>query len=122
MKNDKETDGRPNPDETDILAFSKVDRALKREPIFQLAPGFSDRVMARIDTSRVSSSDLVWMGAGILAFIVATIVAIAFTNFKLNFGVLKFISGYPGLVAFGVLFILVLHWIDKKVIQKKLAS
>jgi hypothetical protein len=39
------------------------------------------------------------------------------TNFKLNFGVLRFISGYPGLFVFGALFILALQWIDKKLIR-----
>jgi hypothetical protein len=113
---------QPNPDEMDDLAFSAVDRSMRREPEFRLPADFSDRVIAKIETRSDSSRDIVWFGAGIFAFIIAAIVAVVFTDFKLNFGVLKFISGYPGFVAFGVLFILVLQWVDKKVIQKKLAA
>ena len=109
-------------DEMDKLAFSKVDRALKREPEFQLSPDFADRVIARMEVKPETSGDMVWLGVGIFAFIIAAIVAVASTDFKLNFGVLKFISGYPGLVVFGIIFILVLQWIDRKVIQKRLAA
>jgi hypothetical protein len=122
MNHDNKIGGQHDSDDMDDLAFSKVDRALQREPGFRLPPDFSDRVIARIETKPESSKDMVWLGAGIFAFIIAAIVAVAFTDFKLNFGVLKFISGYPGLVAFGVLFVIVLQWIDKKVIQKKLAA
>jgi hypothetical protein len=108
--------------EMDNLAFSTVDRALKREPEFQLPSDFSDRVIARIEAKPESASDMVWMGAGIFAFVIAAIVAVALTDFKFNFGVLKFISGYPGLVVFGIMFVLVLQWIDRKVIQKKLTT
>ena len=59
-----------------------------------------------------------WLGLGIVSFAIAMVVAIAMTDFKLNFGVLKFISSYPGLIIFGALFILALQWLDKKLIPR----
>ncbi len=106
-------------DGVDAYAYKKVFDALKQEPDFHLPINFADRVIQKIEAKKESSNDFVWFGLGILLFIVATIVAILLTNFKLNFGALKFITGYPGLIIFGISFILALQWMDKKFVHPK---
>ena len=59
-----------------------------------------------------------WFYSGIVGCIIAMVVAILMTNFKFNFGAFRFISGYPGLVTFALLFVLSLQWLDRKVVRK----
>jgi len=98
-------------------AYKKVFDVLKKEPDFTLPVNFADKVVARIEAKKESSRDLIWIGAGVATFIIAAIISVALTNFRFNFGAFRFISGYPGLVAFGVVFILALQWVDKKLIR-----
>ena len=103
----------------DAYAYKKVFDALKQEPDFHLPGNFADRVIQKIETKKESSSDFIWFGIGIFLFAVATIIAIVLTDYKFNFGALKFISGYPGLFIFGAAFILGLQWLDKKLVRPK---
>jgi hypothetical protein len=104
----------------DAKIYKKIFDALQREPDFKLPSSFADRVISRIESARESRTEIVWLVIGVFSFIVAGSIAVALTNYKLDFGVLKFISGFPGLVAFGVAFILGLHWFDKRFIRKPL--
>ena len=101
-------------------SYRKVFTALRKEPAFQLTPHFANRVMGRLNLSVGVSSrkDLYWLYAGIACFVVAMIVTIALTSFRFTLGGLKFIAGYPGLFVFGIIFILGLQWIDKRIVHK----
>jgi hypothetical protein len=46
------------------------------------------------------------------------IAAVLLTNFKFSMGAFKFISGYPGLVVFAILFVSALQWVDHKMVRK----
>ena len=52
-------------------------------------------------------------------FALAAVVAIVLTDFKVSFGALKFMAGYPGLFIFGAAFVLVLQWLDNKLVRPK---
>ena len=43
-------------------------------------------------------------------------------QFRVHVGVFKFITGYPGLIVFGIAFVLALQWVDKEVVRKNLAG
>ena len=101
----------------DERAYRRVFDTLKREPSLELSAGFASRVVSKLQY-KSSRSDVTWLAVGITSFLIAMIVAIALTGFTLNWGVFKFISGYPGLIAFGIAFVLMLQWIDKKVVRK----
>ncbi len=104
----------------DERAYRTVFNALKKEPSYALPFNFADRVLQRIEAAAEQSTrrELIWFYLGLTAFVAVAGVAVALTGFKINFGVLKFISGYPGLFIFGTAFIMGLHWIDRKVIKK----
>ncbi len=106
-------------DGIDAYAYKKVFDALSQEPDFHLPVNFADRVIHKIEAKKETSNDFFWFGGGILLFIIATIVAVALTDFKISFGALEFIAGYPGLFIFAVAFILGLQWLDKKVVRPK---
>jgi hypothetical protein len=104
-------------DGLDAQSYKRVFNALKKEPEFQLSGNFADKVIARIEVKKESSGDFFWIASGIVAFVVTAIVSVVLTDFKFTFGAFKFITGYPGLIVFGIAFILGLHWLDKKLVR-----
>ncbi len=106
----------------DAQIYKEVFKALRHEPDFKLPPSFADRVVSRIEAARESKTEIVWIFVGVLSFVITGMIAVALTNYKLDFGVLKFISGFPGLIAFGVAFIAGLHWFDKRFVRKPTAE
>ena len=105
----------------DAQAYQKVFDVLKREPEYTLPVYFADRLVTLIESKEKSkevSRDKFWLSLGLFSFVITLTVALALTDFKLSFGVFRFFAGYPGLVLFGIAFILMLNWIDKKIIRK----
>lgn len=105
----------------DARAYQLVFDALKKEPDFHVSLPFADRIIALID-KKEEKRDYWWMAAGIFLIIVTLIVTLVLTRIHWSIGVFTFVSGYPGLVVFGVAFILLLQWVDKKVIKKQIRS
>ncbi len=101
----------------DSRIYQAVFKALRTETDYTLPANFADRVMASIK-SRYSSRDMVWFVGGVFLFVVALAVAVIVTGFSFSLGVFTFLSGYPGLVIFGIAFVLGLQWIDRKWIRK----
>ena len=99
-------------------AYQHVFTALKQEPAFYVSLPFADRIIARIE-KREEQRDFRWLAFGIFLSVVALIVVLVITN-AWTVGVFSFISGYPGLVVFGIAFILFLQWVDKRVLRKHL--
>jgi hypothetical protein len=101
-------------------AYRHVFTALKQEPAFHVSLPFADRILAKIE-KREEQRDFRWLAFGIFLSVVALIVVLVITN-AWTVGVFSFISGYPGLVVFGIAFILFLQWVDKRVLRKHLNS
>ena len=104
-------------DSLDSRAYQKVFDALKKEPYY-LPSHFADRVMLRIDAQGSLSKDYFWFGLGLVTLIARACVAALLANFKLDFGTFKFNSGYPGLFLFGVTFIALIHYVDKRFLSR----
>jgi hypothetical protein len=110
-------------DDIDSRSYSTVFQALRQEPEFKLPGSFADRVVAMAESKRKSSSsDFLWFGVGIFFLVIAFIVVIVMTGFKLDLGFLSGISSYYGLFVFGGLFIGLLNLLEKKVLRKRLPS
>jgi hypothetical protein len=103
----------------DARAYQRVFSVLKHEPTFHVSLPFADRIIGIID-KREEKRDYWWMALGIFLTIIALIVALALTSTQWTTGVFTFLSGYSRLILFAIAFILLLHWIDKKVIKKHL--
>jgi hypothetical protein len=105
-------------DDKESRAYAKVFEALHQEPEFVLPLNFAENVISQLDLPLLKSSrDVVWLYAGFVACVLAMVVAVVLTGFKVNFGALKFISGSLGLVVFGVLFVIALQWVDRKMVR-----
>lgn len=108
----------------DAQAYQKVFDALSREPNhYQLHPGFADRVIARMSFERKESAsrDNLFFVLGLSLMMIVAIIGAVLAGFKPDFGAFKFLAGYPGLVVFGIAFVLFLHWLDKKLVKKNLS-
>lgn len=106
----------------DAHAYQKVFGALKREPEYRLPLYFADRVIDLVEEktkAKESALDKFWMGLALFAFLIGLIITFAITGFKLSVGAFLFISGYQGLVIFGAAFILLLNWIEKKIVKAR---
>lgn len=97
-------------------AYQHVFKSLKREPAFHVSLSFADRVVSMLDRKE-ERRDYWWMAAGIFLSVVALIVSLILVQAQWTTGVFTFLTGYKGLVGFGIAFILLLHWFDKKVIK-----
>ncbi len=103
----------------DARAYQRVFDALKKEPDFHVSLPFADRILAIIE-KKEEKRDYWWMAAGIFLMVIALIVSLVLTRAHWTAGVFTFLSGYSGLVVFGIAFILLLHWVDKTVIKKQI--
>jgi hypothetical protein len=112
---------KPVGEELDVRAYEEVFLRLRRRPETLLSTNFADKIIARvIEKNRHSASrDFVWFGLGIFALVIACVVAVVMTGFQFKLGFLKDISSYFGLFAFGIVFILVLNRLDKKLVLRK---
>src|SRR5688572_15013230 len=111
----------PQGDELDVKAYRDVFRVLKQEPKTELSSAFADRVMMLVEKKRRRdySRDMFWLVGGIFLIFIAFIVAIVFTGFKFTPGFLSGVADYKWLFAFGVVFIVFLNWLDKRLIRDK---
>jgi hypothetical protein len=103
----------------DGFAYKMVFEALKKEPEFHVSLPFADRIISKIE-KKEEQRIFRWMWFGIFCCVIAAGVAIALTDSMWSTGVFTFLSSYSGLVIFAVAFILLLQWVDKKVINKQL--
>jgi hypothetical protein len=101
----------------DARVYRKVFDVLRREPGYLLPSSFADRVTRRIIAAH-SSKDIYWLYAGVAGCFIAAVVSVALTKAKFSVGAFRFFSSYPGLVVFGIAFILALHWLDRKYVRK----
>jgi hypothetical protein len=101
-------------------AYQHVFKSLKKEPTFHVSISFADRVVSMLD-KKEERRDYWWMAVGIFLSVIALIVSLVITKTQWTSGVFTFFNGYKGLVGFGVAFILLLHWVDKKIIKKQLS-
>jgi hypothetical protein len=120
LQRDLEAGKNPQSDELDVKAYQTVFQALKNEPEFTLPSSFADKVVRLAlekQNSKSTFREYFWFGLGIFVMLIASTVAIFMTEFKLDMGFLKGLSSFKGLIIFGIFFIGLLHWLDKKLIR-----
>lgn len=117
---------RIDPDNIDEKAYSEVFRVLKMDPGYTPRAGFAERVAASVVARKAARNyrDYLWFGAGILVLLAASIGTVLYSGLSLNlkgFSIdLGFLSGmahYKGLAIFGVIFVALLNWLDKRLVR-----
>lgn len=100
----------------DDEAYRYVFTALKQEPAFHVSISFADRILAKLERKE-EQRDFRWLAVGIFLSVIALVVTLVVTK-AWTIGVFSFVSGYQGLIVFGIAFILLLHWVDRKLLRK----
>ena len=108
---------RIDPDNIDEKAYSEVFRVLKRDPGYTPRAGFAERVAASVVARKAARNyrDYLWFGAGILVLLAASIGTVLYSGLSLNF--LSGMADYKGLAIFGVIFVALLNWLDKRLVR-----
>ena len=109
------------PNGNDSIAYQKVFNALQKDT-YHLPIDFADTVFARLEHRPASLfKEYFWLAAGWVSFLIGTGVSIFLIGFNLSWGSLRFLSGYPGLLALAVLLISIVQWLDKKLVRTHLS-
>jgi hypothetical protein len=108
----------------DVKAYRQVFRALKKEPSYHLPDNFAHQVAAQINEQQQSRSlfDDLWIALGLLFLAIAFVAAIIITGVTINFGFLNTLADYKGLVVFGAVLLVLLNWLDHKLLKSKRAE
>jgi len=115
-----ESGSRTNADELDVKAYEEVFARLRKKPDEYLSAGFADKVILRIqEKQRISTSrDFIWLAIGVFLLTVSVIVATVLSGFRPSLGILKGMSDYAGVFAFGIVFMVLLNRLDKKLLTR----
>ena len=107
------------PDGLDAESYRVVFDALKKEPDFKLSSDFASKVAAMMPGTKPSFNwDRFFFVDGFISFVGAFAYAFVSISPAFSTGVFSFVSGYPGLFVFAVVFVILLNWVDKKWIAK----
>lgn len=114
----------PDVDSIDMKAYRHVFQALEKDPAYTLPEHFAEGIVSRLAARKQSrdTRDHFWFGAGIFFIAIAFLATILFTGvrvsgFTLDLGFLNAMADFKGLALFGVLFILLLNWVDWRLIR-----
>ncbi len=113
-------EGKPVSTNADTRAYQRVFEALKQEPEFDLPYQFEDRILQKIEAKaeRAERRETYWLVAGVLLLVLAAFIGAVLVGFKPSFGAFAFLSRYSGLLVFAVAFILLLQWLDRKIVHR----
>ncbi len=114
----KQTEEGNAPANIDGEAYKLVFEALCKEPAFKLPSDFAKKVSLMASEKKSFNWDKFFFICGGIGFVAALIYAFASIQASFSVGVFQFFSSYSGLALFGVVFVLLLNWVDKKIINK----
>ncbi|MBP9926728.1 MAG: hypothetical protein KBF45_12150 [Cyclobacteriaceae bacterium] len=103
----------------DAQAYQHIFKILKKDPEFNLPIQFADRLVSIIE-KKEEKRDYYWLAVGILFSIVSLVVAVVLVADRWSINAFSFLSSNVGLIVFGVSFVALLQWFDKKIIRKQL--
>ena len=110
-----------NSNDLDVRAYQHVFNALSSTPDETLPGNFADKIIGVIQAKqkKESSRDAWLFGLGMFFLVIAFIVAVVYTGFKMELGFLKSMSTWLGLFVFGVGFVIVLNLLERKLIHRQ---
>jgi hypothetical protein len=114
----KQTEEGNAPSNTDGEAYRLVFNSLCKEPGYKLSVNFAKKVSSIAIVKKSFNWDKFFFIAGGVGFGIALIYSIVSIQASFSVGVFRFFSSYAGLSAFGIAFVSLLNWLDKKFINK----
>jgi uncharacterized membrane protein len=104
----------------EIAAYKAVFSSLSKLPELKTSSDIESIVLARIIKRRQQQSrrDYIWLSLGIFLLFIACIIAVAFSGVKMHTSFLTRIPDVTGIVIFGIVFVVALNRLDKKLVLK----
>lgn len=107
-------------DDPDVIAYLRVFRALPKTREYSVPERFAETVIRKLERKQKRIfllHEYMWLTAGILLLVTAGAYTVTRLDFKIDFGFLNAFS-YKGVLVFGIFFIAMLNYIDRRVIRK----
>lgn len=116
-----ESGSEPDGDRLEINAYREVFGRLSRLPEIRPAADIENIVLTRILRRRQQQSrlDYIWLAVGILLLLIVCVIAVAFTGVGISASFLTRVPDVTGVVIFGILFVVVLNRLDKKLLLRR---
>jgi len=114
-------EGRNPPvDDLDAKGYHRVFKALREEPEYLLSDDFAGKVLNAIEAREIkyTSREYFWFATGILSLLIVFAMAIFLTDFEISSLVFGGLTTHKWLLLFGAGIIGILHWLDRRVINK----
>jgi hypothetical protein len=108
-------------DSREGMAYKRVFDTLAQEPDFHLPINFAEKVLKQIEVKEEKSTarEMYWLVGGICVLSIAGIIGAIMSNFKPSFGAFRFWASYPGLLVFGIFCVLLVQWLDRKLVRPR---
>jgi len=103
-----------------VVAYSNLFRVLAKTEDYSAPVHLADKIIKTLKKNQEKSllrQDFFWLGTGILLLLTAGIYTVVHSEFKIDFGFLNAFV-YKGVLVFGICFIAVLNYIDRRVARK----
>lgn len=115
--------GKASFNTSEAKAYQKVFDALSKEPVVQVFPELTAKIMLRVEArrKRAERMDMVYMLAGIFGILVMASAALIYFDvnleLNLNLGFLNSINSYVPFIITGGLLIAPIQFLDKKFVR-----
>lgn len=115
--------GHTDSDSDDGRAYRQVFAALQKAPKSAASMGFEDAIMQKIvaQQTRQASREYLWYALGIVLLVIAMVVTVVLTDFRIQLDFLRGMSTYAGVFIFGTVFIVFLHILDRRLLHNRRA-
>jgi hypothetical protein len=114
----KQTEAGAPPSTAEGEAYRMVFEALRKEPQYRLPSNFASKVAAKAMAEKGFNWDKFFLISGCIATVAAFIYALISIKASFSVGVFQFFSSYYGLAVFGIVFVLLLQWIDRRLVRR----
>lgn len=107
------------PTTSDANLYQHVFTSLKQAPEYTLPTTFAASVLHRLQLRQQQSLrwEYFYLGLGIVVMIAACAIVFAMSGLTVNLGFLKGLNDYKWVMMFAALFVILLQWVDRKVLH-----
>lgn len=103
----------------DDVVYRKIFRALSRDT-YALPSDFAGKVSGKVAAGSLVR-EYVWFAIGLMSIVTAAVAAVVMVGPDFSLGRFRFISSYWLLFVFGILFILMLNYLDRQLVRRRSA-
>lgn len=107
------------PASADATFYQQVFKGLEQAPNYTLPASFATSVIQKLQVRQQQSLrwEYFYLSLGIAVMVVAGVIVLALSGVTLNLGFLKGLNDYKWVMVSAALFVILLQWVDRKVLH-----